>query len=117
MATAVTEATASEVETPRPPEAHPERKRCLALDAFRGFIMLVPASRGFGFSALQGDPVWGTSRWFDHVPWEGGVFRDDSAGLCSWLAWPCRSHWRGAGSWASERQLPARTGAIAAASC
>ena len=77
MAIAVTEATASQVETPGPPEARPERKRCLALDAFRGFIMLILASRGFGFSALQGDPVWGhVARWFDHVPWEGGVFWD-----------------------------------------
>jgi predicted acyltransferase len=77
MATAGTEATASQIETPGPPEARPERKRCLALDAFRGFIMLILASRGFGFPALQGDPVWGyVARWFDHVPWEGGVFWD-----------------------------------------
>jgi len=26
---------------------------------------------------LQGDPRWGgIARWFDHVPWEGGVFWD-----------------------------------------
>ncbi len=39
--------------------------------------MLILASQGFGFSALQGDPVWGrVAHWFGHVPWEGGVFWD-----------------------------------------
>ena len=39
--------------------------------------MLVLASGGFGFSALQGDSTWGqVARWFNHVPWEGGVFWD-----------------------------------------
>src|SRR5437879_10690388 len=60
-----------------PPEAPPEPKRYLALDAYRGFIMLILASEGFGFSALQGDPVWGRiAHWFHHVPWAGGVFWD-----------------------------------------
>jgi len=54
-----------------------EPKRHLSLDAYRGFIMLILASEGFGFSALQGDPAWGAiARWFDHVPWDGGVFWD-----------------------------------------
>jgi len=76
MATTLTKAPAN-VEAPVPPEVRPGSKRCLALDAFRGFIMLVLASRGFGFSALQGDPTWGrVASWFDHVPWEGGVFWD-----------------------------------------
>jgi len=57
--------------------ARPEPRRYLALDAYRGFIMLVLASGGFGFSALQGDSRWGqVARWFNHVPWEGGVFWD-----------------------------------------
>jgi len=39
--------------------------------------MVILASRGFGFSELQGNPVWGhVAHWFDHVPWEGGVFWD-----------------------------------------
>jgi heparan-alpha-glucosaminide N-acetyltransferase len=60
-----------------PPEAVTEQKRYASLDAYRGFIMLILASEGFGFSALQGDPTWGgVARWFDHVPWEGGVFWD-----------------------------------------
>jgi len=64
-------------ETLEPTEVGPGTKRCLALDAFRGFIMIVLASRGFGFEGLQGDPAWGRiAHWFDHVPWEGGVFWD-----------------------------------------
>ena len=51
--------------------------RYLALDAFRGFIMLTLAAEGFGFSALRGDPTWDrVASWFHHVPWEGGVFWD-----------------------------------------
>lgn len=60
-----------------PAEARPESKRFVSLDAYRGFIMLILASEGFGFFALQHDPTWGgIARWFDHVPWEGGVFWD-----------------------------------------
>jgi len=65
------------VSPPAAASAPPTTKRYLALDAFRGFIMLILASEGFGFSALQGDPVWGrVAHWFQHVPWEGGVFWD-----------------------------------------
>jgi predicted acyltransferase len=64
-------------EVPQAPQIRPEPKRFLALDAYRGFIMLILASGGFGFSALQGDPGWGqVAHWFNHVPWEGGVFWD-----------------------------------------
>ena len=46
-----------------------EPRRYLALDAYRGFIMLLLASEGFGFSMLKGDPTWGrVAGWFDHVP-------------------------------------------------
>jgi heparan-alpha-glucosaminide N-acetyltransferase len=39
--------------------------------------MFVLASEGFGFNALQGDPVYGrVASWFDHVPWTGAVFWD-----------------------------------------
>src|SRR3989441_9372223 len=58
-------------------DPRPATNRYLALDAFRGFIMLILAAEGFGLSALKGDPTWGRiARWFDHVPWEGGVFWD-----------------------------------------
>jgi heparan-alpha-glucosaminide N-acetyltransferase len=52
-------------------------RRYVALDAYRGFIMLLLASEGFGFAALKNDPEWGrVASWFDHVPWEGAVFWD-----------------------------------------
>ncbi len=52
-------------------------RRYVALDAYRGFIMLVLASEGFGFAALKNDPGWGrVASWFDHVPWQGAVFWD-----------------------------------------
>jgi heparan-alpha-glucosaminide N-acetyltransferase len=60
-----------------PSDARPDSKRYASLDAYRGFIMLILASEGFGFSALQNDPTWGrVAHWFDHVPWQGGVFWD-----------------------------------------
>ncbi len=66
------------VSPPAPaPESRSATRRYLALDAFRGFIMLTLAAEGFGFSALRGDPTWGrVALWFHHVPWEGGVFWD-----------------------------------------
>ena len=78
MAIAVQEADARPaLDATAPPEAPLKPKRYLALDAYRGFIMLILVSSGFGFAALQGDPTWGRiGRWFDHVPWEGGVFWD-----------------------------------------
>ncbi len=52
-------------------------RRYVALDAYRGFIMLILASDGFGFAALKNDPTWGrVASWFDHVPWQGAVFWD-----------------------------------------
>jgi len=60
-----------------PPVPKVEVKRYLALDAYRGFIMLLLASEGFGFSELRNDSTWGrVAGWFNHVPWEGGVFWD-----------------------------------------
>jgi predicted acyltransferase len=77
MATGIANPATTAVEKTASPEVRPGTKRNLALDAYRGFIMLVLASQGFGFSALQGDPTWGRiAHWFDHVPWEGGVFWD-----------------------------------------
>jgi len=55
----------------------PSTRRYLALDAYRGFIMLVLAAEGFGFPEIQQDPTWGrVAHWFMHVPWDGGVFWD-----------------------------------------
>jgi heparan-alpha-glucosaminide N-acetyltransferase len=68
----------AQIQVPTPP-ALPgtETKRYLALDAYRGFIMLLLASEGFGFSELHNDPTWGrVASWFNHVPWEGAVFWD-----------------------------------------
>jgi heparan-alpha-glucosaminide N-acetyltransferase len=64
-------------EKKEPPGARPELKRYVSLDAYRGFIMMILAAEGFGFSALRDDPGWGrVAHWFHHVPWEGGVFWD-----------------------------------------
>lgn len=52
-------------------------RRYLALDAYRGAIMVALVSAGFGFPALAGHPTWGwLARQFDHVAWEGAVFWD-----------------------------------------
>ncbi|PYV41354.1 MAG: hypothetical protein DMG06_17335, partial [Acidobacteria bacterium] len=54
-----------------------ETRRYLALDAYRGYIMLLLASEGLGFSELRNDPTWSrVASWFQHVPWQGGVFWD-----------------------------------------
>ena len=57
--------------------AQPGLQRYLALDAYRGFIMLMLVSYGFGFGELKGDPTFGTiASWFEHKPWEGIAFWD-----------------------------------------
>jgi predicted acyltransferase len=58
------------------PAAQPERY--LALDAFRGFIMLVLASSGFGLAALaKTNPAFaGLASQFDHRDWEWISFWD-----------------------------------------
>ena len=78
MATATQETHSAPVKVKRvPSETAAEPKRYVSLDAYRGFIMLILASEGFGFPALRGDPTWsGIAHWFRHVPWEGGVFWD-----------------------------------------
>ncbi len=58
---------------PKPPAS----ERYVALDAFRGFIMIMLASEAFGFGALQGDPTYGrVASWFEHVEWTGAAFWD-----------------------------------------
>lgn len=60
-----------------PLSAATSQKRYLALDAFRGFIMIMLASSGFGFGRLVDHPTWGwIAGQFEHVPWEGAVFWD-----------------------------------------
>jgi predicted acyltransferase len=63
------------------PAAKPDR--LTSLDAYRGFIMLVMASGGLGFTAMvQKDgfadsPLWQALAFqFDHVPWVGCSFWD-----------------------------------------
>lgn len=58
--------------------APPKRaQRYVALDAYRGFIMLMLASDAFGFAHLRNNPQWSrVASWFDHVPWQGAVFWD-----------------------------------------
>jgi len=51
--------------------------RLVSLDAYRGFIMLLLVSNGFGFSVLERYPNWAwLARQVDHVPWEGCTFWD-----------------------------------------
>ncbi|HEY3443651.1 MAG TPA: DUF5009 domain-containing protein [Paludibaculum sp.] len=51
--------------------------RLVSLDAYRGFIMLLLVSSGFGFSVLKAYPGW---EWLaaqvDHAAWEGCTFWD-----------------------------------------
>jgi len=62
-------------ESPAKPSA---QQRYLALDAYRGFIMLVLVSGGFGLAALaQRRPAFtGIANQFDHMPWEWITFWD-----------------------------------------
>ncbi len=54
------------------------QQRYAALDAYRGFIMLVLASEGFGLTALaQRNPAFaGIAAQFEHKPWEWIAFWD-----------------------------------------
>src|SRR5450759_2196272 len=63
------------VAAPSKPSAPP---RYLALDAYRGFIMLVLVSGGFGLAALaQRRPAFtGIANQFEHMPWEWIAFWD-----------------------------------------
>lgn len=55
----------------------PAGYRLTSLDAFRGFIMLLLVSDGFGFSVLKDHPGWEwLARQVDHAAWEGCTFWD-----------------------------------------
>ena len=62
-------------DAPPKPSAQP---RYLALDAYRGFIMLVLVSGGFGLAELaKRRPAFtGIANQFDHMPWEWIAFWD-----------------------------------------
>ena len=75
MATLTTTAIASAKDPAGPPA---ETKRYLALDAYRGFIMFVLVSGGFGLEALARNRpafTWIAGQ-FDHRPWEWIAFWD-----------------------------------------
>jgi predicted acyltransferase len=51
--------------------------RLVSLDAYRGFIMLMLVSEGFGLAVLNKHPGWGwLAAQFDHTAWEGCTFWD-----------------------------------------
>jgi heparan-alpha-glucosaminide N-acetyltransferase len=66
--------------SPRPAEPVPEVKsggRLVSLDAYRGFIMLLLISEGFGLAVLKNHSGWGwLSSQVDHAAWEGCTFWD-----------------------------------------
>ena len=76
MATQTVEFTAA-AEPLLPPKASSADQRLVSLDAYRGFIMLLLASTGFGLSVLAKHPGW---EWLayqvDHAEWEGCTFWD-----------------------------------------
>ena len=55
----------------------PATSRLISLDVYRGFIMLLLVSEGFGFGALKGHPSWAwLASQMDHSAWEGCTFWD-----------------------------------------
>src|SRR3982750_3592416 len=62
-------------QAPPKPSAQP---RYLALDAYRGFIMLVLVSGGFGLAELakRRPEFLGIANQFEHMPWEWIAFWD-----------------------------------------
>jgi len=77
MPTAAQTLPGAPVQAQAPPKpARPERY--LALDAYRGFIMLVLASSGFGLAelALHRPAFTGLANQFEHKPWEWIAFWD-----------------------------------------
>jgi heparan-alpha-glucosaminide N-acetyltransferase len=83
MATQVSEIVIAAPEPRQSPEKltrAPERSastRLVSLDAYRGFIMLLLASSGFGLAVLQHYPKWAwLANQVDHASWEGCTFWD-----------------------------------------
>jgi predicted acyltransferase len=60
-----------------PPAPPFEKQRNLALDAYRGLVMILLVSGGFGFGKLTGRPVYGLiANQLHHRPWGGAVLWD-----------------------------------------
>src|SRR3954471_14236193 len=61
----------------QPTTPHTAAARLMSLDAYRGFIMLLLVSEGFGLGALKSHPGWAwlAAQW-DHSAWEGCTFWD-----------------------------------------
>lgn len=60
-----------------PAPLSPSSSRLTSLDAYRGFIMLILISHGFGLTSLQHYPSWNwLARQWDHAAWEGCNFWD-----------------------------------------
>src|SRR5260370_14523401 len=83
MATKVSEIVVAAPEPRQSPEKltrAPEKSastRLVSLDAYRGFIMLLLASSGFGLAVLQNYPKWSwLANQVDLAPWEGCTFWD-----------------------------------------
>jgi heparan-alpha-glucosaminide N-acetyltransferase len=73
--------------------------RLVSLDAYRGFIMLMLVSEGFGFGALKGHASWAwLARQFDHAPWEGCTFWDLIQPAFTFMVSPCSAIFSGARS-------------------
>src|SRR5216683_1549422 len=80
----VTYTTVVETAPAPPPTRAPEQSkqimnagRLVSLDAYRGFIMLLLVSEGFGVAVLQHYPRWAwLAAQFDHSAWEGCTFWD-----------------------------------------
>ena len=78
MTTASVNATQSvAAAAPVPPLINPLPQRLTSLDAYRGFIMLLLVSHGFGFASLEAYPslAW-LARQVDHAAWTGCTFWD-----------------------------------------
>lgn len=74
------QASSSTAELPAVPQPDSQPKtggRLVSLDAYRGFIMLLLVSEGFGFGVLSNYPGW---KWLadqvEHAAWEGCTFWD-----------------------------------------
>jgi predicted acyltransferase len=62
---------------PAPPKSVKAAGRLGSLDAYRGFIMLLLASSGFGLAVLANHPGWGWLAYqVDHSEWEGCTLWD-----------------------------------------
>ena len=75
---AVTESTVpSNVPSPSSAPAPASVERSLALDVYRGLIMILLVSHGFGLGTMTNNPIGQyLARQMDHVPWEGAVLWD-----------------------------------------